>query len=195
MKKKVSKTKAKATKSSKKVSLQSVKLGLGKDIWPLERDVLFRPDRYKYIRKLIPTNGCVFCESEKAGIRVESLVVFQSKYSQVVLNKFPYNSGHILVMPRRHCGDLLKLSAKEYQDLMDLLRKSFEVIEQAYSPGGINMGLNHGAVAGAGIPEHLHFHVIPRWSGDLNFFPLIAESKVVIESLDITFQKLAKFFK
>jgi ATP adenylyltransferase len=111
-----------------------------------------------------------------------------------VINKFPYNPGHILVLPLRHCGDLLKLSAEEYTDLQAVLRKCAEAIQTVYSPAGFNLGLNHGAVAGAGIPEHLHYHLVPRWSGDLNFFPLIAETKVVVESLESTYNRLLAFF-
>lgn len=164
-------------------------------IWPLERDVLFRPDRLKYVRKLIKPEGCVFCNAAKKEISFETLCVFKTRYSMVVLNKFPYNSGHLLVLPLRHCGSLLKLSEEEFVDLQNLVRESMRVLTEVYEPGGINVGLNHGAVAGAGIPEHLHYHLIPRWSGDLNFFPLIAETKVLVESLEQTFEKLRGKFK
>lgn len=113
----------------------------------------------------------------------------------VVLNKFPYNSGHLLVLPRRHCGDLQKLSAEESADLWRVLNLTMEVLQSVYQPGGLNVGLNHGAVAGAGIPDHLHFHVIPRWAGDLNFFPLIAETKVVVESLEQSWDRLKIAFQ
>ena len=113
----------------------------------------------------------------------------------VVLNKFPYNSGHLLVLPQRHCGDLLSLSDEEFFDLQKTVRLSMGALQEVYAPGGINLGLNHGAVAGAGIPEHIHYHLIPRWAGDLNFFPLIAETKVVVESLEQTYEKLWGIFK
>lgn len=112
----------------------------------------------------------------------------------VVLNKFPYNSGHVLILPKRHCGDLLLLSGEEWKDLADLKRWTMKVILETYQPAGFNMGLNHGAVAGAGIPEHLHFHLIPRWAGDLNFFPLVAETKVVVETLETTYARIAEGF-
>lgn len=169
-------------------------LQIGKEIWPLERDVLARPDRLKYVRKLVKPEGCVFCNAQKE-ISVESLCVFKTGSSMVVINKFPYNSGHVLVLPQRHCGDILELSDAEYMDLQNLVRLTMKVLNEAYQPGGINVGLNHGAVAGAGIPEHLHFHVIPRWAGDVNFFPLIAETKVLVESLEQTYNKLWSIFK
>lgn len=180
LKKKVKKTPAKVAAQFK----------IGKEVWPLERDVLFRPDRMKYVRKLIKPEGCVFCRAAMEEPSLETLCVHKTKHSMVVLNKFPYNSGHVLVLPQRHCGDLLKLSEEEFRDLQDTIRKVMAALQEAYEPGGINLGLNHGAVAGAGIPEHLHYHMIPRWAGDLNFFPLIAETKVLVESLEQTYEKL-----
>lgn len=183
-------------KSTKQVARDSFSLKLGQNVWPLERDVLFRPDRLKYVRKLIKPEGCVFCLAAKSQAPdVETLCVYQSAHSMIILNKFPYNSGHLLVLPQRHCGDLTLLSDGEYQDLQLTLRLAVKALQAVYEPGGINIGMNHGAVAGAGIPEHLHYHVIPRWAGDLNFFPLIAETKTVIESLERTFDRLLLYLK
>lgn len=166
------------------------KIQIGNDIWPMERYVLFRPDRMKYVRKLIKPEGCVFCRASEEKLSFDTLCVYKSKHSMIVLNKFPYNSGHLLVLPKRHCGDLLKLSDDEFSDLQNTIRLSMKALNELYQPGGINVGLNHGAVAGAGIPEHLHYHVIPRWAGDLNFFPLIAETKVLVESLEQTYERV-----
>lgn len=170
-------------------------LKLGENIWPVEKDILFRPDRYKYVRKLIKPEGCVFCTAAKAGVDYEALCIYQTKHSMIVLNKFPYNSGHLLVLPKKHIGDLLDLSGEEFTDLHELLKEAVKALRQVYEPAGMNVGLNQGAVAGAGIPEHLHYHVIPRWAGDLNFFPLIAETKTVIESLEMSFERLLTYFK
>lgn len=188
MAKKKKATTAKAKTKTK--TRQDISLRIAKNIWPLERDVLFRPDRMKYVRKLIKPEGCVFCRAAKEKPSLDTLCVYKSEHSMVVLNKFPYNSGHLLVLPQRHCGDVLKLSEAEYSDLQNTIRQVMGVITEAYQPGGINLGLNHGAVAGAGIPEHLHYHLIPRWAGDVNFFPLIAETKVLVESLEQTYEKL-----
>lgn len=162
--------------------------------WPSKRNVLFRPDRMNYVRKLIKTDGCVFCRAAQEKISVETLCLFQTRHSMVVLNKYPYNSGHILVLPKKHCGDLLQLSTDEWQDLSSLLRTAMAVVQDIYAPAGFNAGLNHGSVAGAGIPDHLHFHLVPRWSGDLNFFPLIAETKLVIENLETSYERLREGF-
>lgn len=154
-----------------------------------------RPDRYRYVRKLIKPEGCVFCSALKAGVGLESLVLHREKLAMVVLNKFPYNSGHLLVLPTRHCGDLTLLSQEEYTALSQLLRRTVDALQKSYDCPGLNVGLNHGAVAGAGIPEHLHWHVIPRWQGDTNFFPLIAETKVLAETVEQTYNRLRPFFE
>jgi ATP adenylyltransferase len=169
-------------------------IAMDKNVWPIERDVLFRPDRLKYVRKLIHQADCVFCTASKE-ISFESLCVYQSKYSMVVVNKFPYNSGHLLVLPLKHKGQIFELSEQEFSDLHQTLRLAMKAITAEYQPGGINIGLNHGQAAGAGIPDHLHYHLIPRWAGDLNFFPLIAETKVVIENLEQTYERLQNFFQ
>jgi ATP adenylyltransferase len=186
---------AKKSKKNKAKKTAGPSLQLGKDIWPLERDVFFRPDRFKYVRKLLKPEGCVFCRAAENPLVFDTLCVYQTKASMVVLNKFPYNSGHLLVLPRRHCGDLLALSQEEYADLGDVVRKTVQAMKDLYNPAGFNLGLNLGAVSGAGIPDHLHYHLVPRWAGDLNFFPLIAETKVVIEPLQVTFDRLLEYFK
>lgn len=183
-----------AAKSASKKSPNNF-LKINSEVWPLERDVLFRPDRYKYVRKIIKPEGCVFCKASKEAPAFETLCVYKTKHSMILLNKYPYNSGHILILPLRHCGDLLLLSDEEFMDLQNCIRKAMKALNDVYQPGGINVGLNHGATAGAGIPEHLHYHMIPRWAGDLNFFPLIAETKVLVESLEQTYERLLEYFK
>lgn len=196
----MAKKKAIAKKTTKKTS-KPAKAGHGNfiqldgEIWPMERDVLFRPDRLKYVRKLIKPEGCVFCTAAAEPMSFESLCVYRTEHSMVVLNKYPYNSGHVLVIPKKHVGELTDLSDAAYQDLMEVLRLTTKGIKESYQPSGLNVGLNEGAASGAGIPSHLHFHVIPRWPGDLNFFSLIAETKTVIESLEVTFERLITYFK
>lgn len=182
---------------AKKKPLNSTKLlrQVDQEIWPMERDLMVRPDRYKYVRKLVRPKTCVFCSASKAKASVKSLKVFETKYSMVVLNKYPYNSGHILVLPKSHGGDLMELSPDRYEDLMLTLRLATQVVKKVYGCTGLNIGLNHGAVAGAGIPDHLHWHIIPRWFGDVNFFPMIAETKVIVEATATTYSKLLKGFK
>jgi ATP adenylyltransferase len=178
-------------KKKKELSRKNVTLSL-KEIWPQERDIFIRPERMRYVRRLIKEESCVFCAAAEKKPQFKTLCVFQTKYSMLVLNKYPYNNGHILVIPKKHIGDIWGLTNAEYKDLTLLLRKAIKVLYDVYDCDGVNMGLNHGAVAGAGIPEHLHFHVIPRWRGDVNFFPLIAECKVLVESLEDSYKKLRR---
>lgn len=178
-----------AKKTAKKKSAKS-----GKNDWPLKRNVFFKPERMKYVRKMIKDDGCVFCRSAKLDISFESLCVFKSEHSQIVLNKYPYNNGHLLVLPLQHIGNILELSPERYDDLHRTLRIAIEAIQEVYQPPGFNTGLNHGSSAGAGIPEHIHFHIVPRWGGDFNFFPLIADAKVVVETVEQSYEKLKSYF-
>lgn len=182
---------SKSKKSSKAVKSKSSKGDL-RNI-SLVKNVLFKPARYKYIRKQEVVKGCVFCNSSKS-ISMDTLCVYKSEYSMIVLNKFPYNSGHLLVLPQQHAGDLLKLTSDQYSDLMATVKLACQAVTDIYAPAAFNLGMNHGSAAGAGIPDHLHFHVIPRWAGDLNFFPLIAQTKVVIETLEQTYQNYLGYF-
>lgn len=168
---------------------------LDQDIWPIERDIFYRPGRMKYVRKIIKPSGCVFCHSAQKPQSLKSLCVYKTQYSQVVVNKYPYNNGHLLVLPLRHTGDLLDLTEAEYNDLHSVLRLAVKAIKAIYNPNGLNLGMNHGSTSGAGIPDHLHYHIVPRWNGDLNFFPLIAETKLVIEKPEHTYKKIQQFFK
>lgn len=196
---KKARTKKAAKKVAKKKPSKSSKTSLAgvdlQDVWPQERDFMERPDRYRYVRKIIRPDGCVFCQARDQGVKLESLVLYREKHALVVLNKFPYNNGHTLVIPTRHCGDLTELSQEEYVALSHLLRRTIDALQKSYGCPGMNIGLNHGAVAGAGIPDHLHWHVIPRWRGDTNFFPLIAETKVLAETVEQTYNRLRPFFE
>ena len=165
------------------------------DIWPQERDYISRPDRFKYVRKIVKPDGCVFCKESDLGPQGAGLCVFKIQEAMVVINKYPYNTGHLLIIPTRHVGQLWDLKEDEYSRLSLLLKKSVEILEKVYQPHGMNIGMNHGRVAGAGIPDHLHWHVVPRWSGDTNFFPLIAETKVHPETLEESYEKLFPEFE
>ena len=178
------------TTTRKKIPLTK----MASDIWPIKRDVFFRPARMKYVRRLIKPTGCVFCISAKKNESEKTLCIYKTKHSQIVVNKFPYNSGHVLVLPLRHIGDVLNLSEAEFTDLHLTLKLAIQAIKFVYEPHGMNMGMNHGASGGAGIPNHLHYHIVPRWNGDLNFFPLISETKLVIEDTSTSYKRLKKYF-
>ena len=122
----------------------------------------------------------------------EAYVVHRGEVVSALLNAYPYNSGHVLVMPNRAVPGLDGLTADEETDLWRTVREAVHAIEQAYRPEGVNVGLNLGRAAGAGIPEHLHVHCLPRWSGDTNFMTVVAETRVLPEPLDVTWQKLTE---
>lgn len=177
----------------KKGSTNTIKLD--QQIWPIERDVMYRPARMKYLRKLIKSDDCVFCITAKKAVSLKTLCVFKSKHSQIVLNKYPYNSGHLLVLPLEHEGIIFDLSDDVFADLQKTLKIAMNAVQVIYQPAGFNVGMNHGATAGAGIPDHLHYHIVPRWHGDLNFFPLIAETKLVIETASQSYKRYQAYFK
>lgn len=195
MKKKKSSSR-KITRTSRSTSGKGTRKGSGESVLPaaLVKRVLFRPDRLAYVRKKMAPGTCVFCQASQAKPSFETLCVYKTEHSMIILNKFPYNSGHLLVLPQIHKGHLLSLSEVEYQDLHRTLRKAVEAVEKIYQPAALNIGLNHGKAAGAGIPDHLHYHLVPRWEGDLNFFPLIAETKAVVETLEQTYAKFKEYF-
>ncbi len=169
-----------------------------KDIWPQERDFITRPDRLKYVRRLKNEEECVFCKSganDEKDFSFENLMIYKTEHSQILLNKYPYNTGHLIVAPIKHGGSMFDLSEDSYLDLMKTVRLAGSILKEAYTIKGLNIGVNHGKVAGAGIPEHLHWHVIPRWYGDTNFFPVICETKVFAETLEQTWTKISKKVK
>jgi ATP adenylyltransferase len=191
--KKSGSAKNKALKKSASKSVAKKSKGEGR--WPTERAVLFKPDRLKYVRKMIKPEGCVFCAASAKGVGAESLLLYRGEHAIIVMNKFPYNPGHVLILPRRHCGEFLELTDAEHTEINQMLRRVVAALKEVYNPAGFNVGLNLGAASGAGIPEHLHFHVVPRWSGDTNFFPLLAQTKVVVETLEQTFERLLPYFQ
>lgn len=167
---------------------------VSEEIWPQERMFFERPERYLYVRKIIRPKGCVFCHALEKKPTFENLVLWKGDHSVVMMNKFPYNTGHLLILPIHHEGTLWNLKSDEQKELHRVLVKSAEILQKIMGCAGMNMGLNHGAVAGAGIPEHVHWHIVPRWFGDTNFFPLIAETKVLPQTLEQTYDKLKPHF-
>jgi ATP adenylyltransferase len=134
---------------------------------------------------------CVFCHLAASGEpSVENLVVWKGPLSFVVLNAYPYASGHVLVLPLRHVGSLADLTEAESAEVWSATRKSIMALESAYDPDGLNMGANLGRAAGAGIPAHVHLHVLPRWSGDTNFMTSVAQTRVMPETLEVVWEKV-----
>lgn len=138
--------------------------------------------------------GCIFCEKPSAEDPRLALVLGAAEHGSVMLNKFPYANGHLMVSPRKHVADLGELSADQYSGLSDLLRATICQIREEFRPEGVNVGMNMGAAAGAGIADHLHWHVVPRWVGDTNFMPLIGEVRVMPEHLEAVYDRLRPRF-
>jgi len=159
---------------------------------------LWAPWRMEFIEGAKP-DGCIFCtfpqETGEAADR-RNLILARTALSFAILNRFPYNSGHLMVIPLRHTHDFPSLTMQESADLWRLLQVAITALSHAYHPDGFNLGMNLGRSAGAGIVNHLHFHVVPRWVGDTNFMPVLAETKVLVEHLEQSYDKLrAQFYQ
>jgi ATP adenylyltransferase len=150
---------------------------------------LWAPWRLEYIRSADEQPGCVFCRALEAPDE-ESLVVHRDHDAFVLLNRFPYSSGHLMVAPVRHTGDFGGLTPAEAVEIHGLAARALDVLRETSSPDGFNLGWNLGRVAGAGVVDHVHLHVVPRWNGDTNFMPVLADVKVMPEHLADTRRKL-----
>jgi ATP adenylyltransferase len=138
--------------------------------------------------------GCIFCEAF-ASATPDPLVVFRGRTTFVILNKFPYNNGHLMVVPNRHIGRLADLTSDELAELIGLTQTAEKALAEAYHPHGFNMGINLGKPAGAGVLDHVHMHVVPRWNGDTNFVSVIGETRVLPEELPTTAARLGAAFR
>jgi len=156
-------------------------------------DHLWSPWRLAYVTRTDGEAGCVFCEA--LGGEEASLVVFRGVACFVILNKFPYNNGHLMVVPNRHVASLGEATGDELAELIELARLAELAVRDAYAPHGINMGINLGKPAGAGILDHLHMHVVPRWNGDTNFMTVVGETRVLPEDLAVTAGRLRPVFE
>lgn len=161
-------------------------------------DHLWSPWRMEYIREASQDPredegvGCVFCDLPHGA--ESSRMLASSDLAYVVLNKFPYNPGHLLVVPFRHTGDLVDLTVDEGAELQSLVQRGVRALREEADPHGFNIGMNLGRTAGAGIPDHLHWHVIPRWNGDTNFISVVGETRVLPELLAETARRLSPRF-
>jgi ATP adenylyltransferase len=150
---------------------------------------LWAPWRMAYVEVAKP-QGCIFCDKPREERDDENLILQRGKTAFVIMNAFPYNNGHLMVAPYRHTAELESLSAEERDELMALAQESLSLLQAAFGPNGYNLGMNLGRVAGAGIADHLHLHLVPRWDGDTNFMPVIADTKVLPDSLQSSYRKL-----
>ena len=152
-------------------------------------DHLWSPWRMKYMEQDNQKSECIFCDAIQANLDDEKLVVYRGKWNFVMLNRFPYTSGHVMVVPLKHKAFFEDLDDPTQLELMRLITASTQVIRKVYHPDGFNIGANIGAGSGAGVQGHIHFHVVPRWGGDSNFMTTISDTRVIPEDLSQTLQK------
>lgn len=155
-------------------------------------DKLWAPWRSKYITKVGSIKGCVFCSAPKSKKDKANYIVSRGRHSFSILNIYPYNNGHIMIVPYRHVDDIAKLNDAETFDLIHLLKESQKLLSATMRPDGYNIGLNIGKASGAGLKDHVHIHLVPRWLGDVNFMPVFSSTKVISESLNALYDRLKR---
>ena len=161
-------------------------------------DFVWSPWRYHYIRAnadgVHARDGCVFCRAPEALDPAAALVAARGAANYIILNLFPYTSGHLMVVPYAHVSSLAELDDETTSEMMSLVKRAQRALDALYRPDGYNIGLNLGKAAGAGIEQHLHMHVVPRWVGDANFISVVGETRVIPEELTVTYDKLSQYF-
>ncbi len=152
---------------------------------------LFAPWRIEYINSK-KTKDCIFCSLPKENTDKKNLILYRGKLAFAIMNNYPYNPGHVMVAPYRHVASIENLTEREYQEIFKIVNIVLKAIKNRMSPQGFNIGINLGTVAGAGIVDHVHVHIVPRWNGDTNFMPVISEVKVIPQALQETYTELKK---
>ncbi len=156
-------------------------------------DYLWTPWRYRYVAGASKdTGGCIFCEAQARNDDAAALIVHRARLNYIILNRFPYTTGHSMIVPYAHQAELRDCSAETLAEMMQLAQKLQAALEAAYQPQGFNLGMNLGRCAGAGVKNHLHLHVLPRWNGDTSFMSTIAETRLEPEDLATTYEKLRR---
>jgi ATP adenylyltransferase len=157
-------------------------------------DYLFTPWRYAYITGADKAPSCVFCDKLRENNDKQALIVHRGEHCFVILNAFPYTSGHVMVVPYAHIDELRKLSAPAAQEMMALTQRLEGILRELYHPDGLNLGMNLGKAAGAGVAGHIHMHILPRWIADANFASVIGETRVLPEDLETTYRRIKEKF-
>jgi len=154
-------------------------------------DRLWTPWRYGYISSAVPSKGCIFCIKAAENKDVQNYILHRGKLNFILLNLFPYTSGHLMIAPYQHVATMEETPEVTLAEMMRLTRRAEANLRAVYRPNGFNLGMNIGASAGAGVADHIHMHVVPRWTGDANFMSTIGETRVLPEELPATYEKLA----
>jgi ATP adenylyltransferase len=157
-------------------------------------DYLWTPWRYQYVTQTGNPTVCVFCAAAQSRDDAKTLVVHRGAYNLVILNRYPYTSGHVMVVPYQHVATLEEVADEALVELIHLARRCEKHLRAVYRPDGLNLGINVGKSAGAGIADHLHLHALPRWTGDTNFMTVVGETRVMPEALEVTWERLRAAF-
>jgi len=155
-------------------------------------DYLWTPWRYAYVSSAEKSSGCVFCNALTAGNDEAARIVYRGKHCFVILNTYPYTPGHVMIVPYTHLDELQKLPADAANEMMALSQRMETVLRELYTPDGVNLGMNIGKAAGAGIAGHIHMHVLPRWVADANFMSVVGETRVLPETLEETWKRMTR---
>ena len=153
------------------------------------------PWREEYVRRISKMSKCIFCQALKLKNDREAFILFRGVNNFIVLNKYPYTSGHLMIAPYKHVASFERAKKESTDEMADLIKLSLKVLRKKYCPHGFNAGMNLGQSAGAGIADHYHLHVIPRWTGDSHFMPIVGKTKVMIEDLKTTYNRLFPLFQ
>jgi ATP adenylyltransferase len=153
-------------------------------------DYLWTPWRYAYVTAAHGATGCIFCDLPKLGDDAKARIVYRGKSCYIILNTFPYTPGHSMIVPYQHLDELRKLPSDAAQEMMALWQNMEDTLRQLYKPDGVNLGMNIGKAAGAGVAGHLHMHILPRWVADGNFMTVVGETRVLPETLEMTYDRL-----
>jgi len=156
---------------------------------------LWTPWRMEYILSDKSSGGCIFCHKPGEEKDRDNLILHRGEKCFVIMNLYPYNNGHVMITPYRHVSDLTLLDDEEMLEIAREMKRAVQVLKDAMNPDGFNTGMNLGKAAGAGIDDHLHLHIVPRWNGDTNFMPVLSDTRVMPEHLDETYMKLKSYYK
>ncbi len=153
------------------------------------------PWREEYVRQIFKMNECIFCRALKLKNERDALILFRGAHNFIILNKYPYTAGHLMIAPYKHLATFERAKKESSDEMTDLLKLSLKVLKKEYRPHGFNTGMNIGKSAGAGVADHYHFHVIPRWTGDSNFMAIVGKTKVMMNDLETTYDRLLPLFQ
>lgn len=158
-------------------------------------EFIIAPWREEYVKKISKMNKCIFCQALKLKNDEKAFILFRGTHNFIMLNKYPYTPGHLMIAPYKHTSSFHQAKKESTDEMTDLLKLSLKILKINYQPHGFNTGMNLGRSAGAGVADHYHLHIIPRWAGDSNFMPIVSKTKVVLEELKTTYEKLLLLFQ